>query len=462
MEGRGDRDTEPKEGKMAEPLNSGNISTRLQRIATMARERPDRAFRSIQHVIDMEWLKEAHRRTRKDGAAGVDGRTADEYAVHLEDNLQHLLDRLKSGTYRAPPVRRVHIPKGDGRKTRPIGVPTFEDKILQRAVAMLMSAIYEQDFLDCSYGFRPGRSAHDALEAVWKGIMSMNGAWVVEADIEGFFDAVDHGHLRSFLDRRVTDGVIRRVVHKWLKAGVMEQGSIRYPEAGTPQGGVISPLLANVMLHEVLDVWFAEQVAPRLRGRAQLVRFADDFVVICQLESDARRVMSVLPKRFERFGLRLHPDKTRVVRFERPRRGGDDGPEPPRPETFDLLGFTHYWGRSRKGSPVVKRLTANTRLRRALARVWRLCKLARHDPLDAQRAMLARQLQGHYAYYGITGNARRLGVFYFQVMKAWHNALRRRGGRRQLGWARFNAMLSRYPLPTPRVVHSAYRRSANP
>jgi len=447
---------------MAETLNSGDISTRLQRIATMAREQPERAFRSIHHAIDMEWLTEAHRRTRKSGAPGVDGQTASEYAQDLEGNLQRLLDRLKTGTYRAPPVRRVHIPKGDGRKTRPIGVPTFEDKILQRAVAMLMSAIYEQDFHDCSYGFRPGRSAHDALDAVWKSVMSMHGAWVVEADIEGFFDAVDHGHLRSFLDRRVTDGVIRRVVHKWLKAGVMEQGSVSYPDAGTPQGGVISPLLANVMLHEVLDVWFAEQVAPRLRGRAKLVRFADDFVVICQHESDARRVMDVLPKRFGRFGLTLHPDKTRVVRFERPRRAGGSGSERFRPETFDLLGFTHYWGQSRKGYPIVKRLTARSRLRRALKRVWVLCKFARHDPLEVQRAMLARQLQGHYGYYGITGNAQRLGVFYFRVMRAWHNALRRRGGRKRLSWERFNALLRRYPLPPPRVVHSIYRPSANP
>ncbi len=447
---------------MAEPLNSGDVSTRLQRIAKMAREQPERAFRSIHHVIDLEWLTEAHRRTRKSGAPGVDGQTASEYAEHLEDNLQRLLDRLKTGSYRAPAVRRVHIPKGDGRKTRPIGIPTFEDKILQRAVAMLMSAIYEQDFHDCSYGFRPGRGAHDALEAVWQSITSMRGGWVVEADIEGFFDAVDHGHLRSFLDRRVTDGVIRRVVHKWLKAGVMEKGSVSYPDSGTPQGGVISPLLANVMLHEVLDVWFAEQVAPRLHGRAELVRYADDFVVICQHESDARRVMDVLPKRFGRFGLTLHPDKTRIVRFERPRRGRGGGPRDPRPETFDLLGFTHYWGQSRKGYPTVKRRTARSRFSRALKRVWVLCKHARHDPLPAQRAMLARQLQGHYNYYGITGNARRLGVFYFQVTKAWHNALRRRGGKRRLNWERFKALLEHYPLPMPRVVHSIYRLPAKP
>jgi group II intron reverse transcriptase/maturase len=234
------------------------------------------ALTTLAHHIDVDFLREAYRRTRKDGAPGVDRQTADEYAQNLEANLQALLDRFKSGTYRAPPVKRVHIPKGDGSKTRPIGIPTFEDKVLQRAVAMVLEAIYEQEFLDCSYGFRPNRSAHQALDALWKTLTEMKGGWVLEVDIKGFFDSLDHGHLRGFLDQRVRDGVLRRAVDKWLKAGVMEAGVLTHPDAGTPQGGVVSPLLANVYLHEVLDRWFETQVRPRLVGRATLIRYADD------------------------------------------------------------------------------------------------------------------------------------------------------------------------------------------
>ena len=350
-EGKSVRLMEPNEGTMSESLNSGSISTRLERVAELARKHPERAFMSLHHVIDVEWLREAYRRTRKDAAVGVDGQSAEEYARNLEGNLEALRDRFRTGAYRAPPVRRVHIPKGDGR-TRPIGVPTFEDKILQRAVAMLLEAIYEQDFHPGSYGFRPGRNAHDALDALWKGVMSTGGGWVLEVDIQSFFDTLDHGALRSFLDKRVTDGVIRRAIDKWLKAGVLEAGAVTHPEVGTPQGGVISPLLANVYLHEVLDRWFETDVKPRLRGRAQLVRYADDFVLAFALEADARRVMAVLPKRFGKYGLTLHPDKTRLVKFTRPRTGGGGG-EGER-GSFELLGFNHHWARSRKGNWFVR------------------------------------------------------------------------------------------------------------
>ena len=234
-----------------------NISTKLDRIAKLAKQMPGTALRSLSHHIDLDWLREAHRRVRKDGAVGVDGQTAEEYAKNLESNLQSLLDRAKSGDhYRAPPVRRVHIPKADGSKTRPLGIPTFEDKILQKAVAMVLEAVYEQEFLPCSYGFRPRRSAHDALAAVWKQTMAVGGGWVLEADIEGFFDSVDHARLREVLSQRVSDGALTRLIGKWLKAGVMEDGVVRHLGTGTPQGGVISPLLANVYLHEVLDVWW--------------------------------------------------------------------------------------------------------------------------------------------------------------------------------------------------------------
>lgn len=223
--------------------NLGSISTRLRRIAQLAREAPERSFLSLAHYIDEYWLQEAYSRTRKDGAAGVDGTTAKQYAEQLRDNLRSLLDRFKSGQYQAPPVKRVHIPKGTGDQTRPIGIPTFEDKVLQRAVAMVLEAIYEEDFLACSYGFRPGRSAHEALRDLWRELMGMGGGWVLEVDIRSFFDELDHGHLRTFLDRRVRDGVIRRAIGKWLQAGVLEEGHLRHPVTGTPQGGVISPLL---------------------------------------------------------------------------------------------------------------------------------------------------------------------------------------------------------------------------
>jgi RNA-directed DNA polymerase len=244
---------EPLRGKMVETSSSESISTKLQRVAQVSREAPGMVWTTLAHYIDLGLLRGAYRRTRKDGAVGIDGQTAREYEEELEENLQSLLDRFQSGTYKAPAVKRVYIPKGDGKKTRPIGIPTFEDKVLQRAVTMVLEAVYEQDFMECSYGFRPGRSAHQALRALWSGLMDVGGGYVYEVDIRKFFDTLDPGHLRAFLDRRVRDGVIRKAIDKWLKAGVMEEGQLRYEELGTPQGGVISPLLANIYLHEVLD-----------------------------------------------------------------------------------------------------------------------------------------------------------------------------------------------------------------
>jgi len=304
-------------------------------------------FTSLNHHLGFTWLLVAYWGTRRDGAVGVDGITAADYEADLAANLRSLLDRAKSGSYRAPPVRRVHISKGPGSsETRPIGIPTLEDKVLQRAIVMLLQPIYEQDFKSCSYGFRPGRSAHQALEDLRQQLMKSGGGWVQEVDIRKFFDTLDHAHLRELLRRRVRDGVVLRLIGKWLNAGVMEGGAVTYPSTGSPQGGVISPLLANVYLHYVLDVWWEEVVEPRLRGRAFLIRYADDFVIGFTDESDARRVMEVLPKRFGKYGLSIHPDKTRLVPFARPQeqkgRGGPQGGTPLR--TFDFLGFTHYWG----------------------------------------------------------------------------------------------------------------------
>jgi RNA-directed DNA polymerase len=448
---------------MTETQSFEAISPRLQRIAELARGHPEWAFTNLAHHIDLDLLQEAYRRTRQDAAVGVDGQTAAAYAANLEGNLQALLDRLHEGAYRAPPVRRVYIPKGDGRSTRPIGIPTLEDKVLQRAVAMVLEPVYEADFLDCSYGFRPGRSAHQAVATLRQEVMAMNGGWVVEVDIRSFFDDLDHSHLRSFLDRRVRDGVIRRVVHKWLKAGVLEQGAVHYPDTGTPQGGVISPLLANVYLHEVLDVWFEGEVKPRLQGRGVLVRYADDFVLVFQQERDARRVLEVLPKRFGRFGLRLHPDKTRLVWFgQPPSRQGGGQLDRPRPGSFDFLGFTHYWGKSRQGRWVVKQKTARSRFTRTVKAIRAWCRDHRHLPLAAQRAMLAQKLRGHFNYYGITGNSQALERVHLEARRAWRKWLSRRSQRGRLSWERFRAILDRYPLPPPHVVHSAYRPVAKP
>lgn len=262
---------------MAGAQEPENVSTLQQRIAERAKQSPEMGFTSLAHLMDKYWMQIAFGRTRKDGAVGVDGQTVEDYiGDDLESKLRDLLDRAKSGTYRAPPVLRAHIPKGTGNETRPIGIPTFEDKVLQRAVVMVLETIYEQDFLDCSYGFRPGRSAHQALQAVWQQTMDLGGCWLVEVDIQKCFDTLDHVHLRELLKRRVQDGVLLRLIGKWLNAGVLDDGSLSFPEAGSPQGGVISPLLANVYLHYVLDVWFTQEVQPGLRGQSFLVRYADD------------------------------------------------------------------------------------------------------------------------------------------------------------------------------------------
>lgn len=441
---------------MARSPNLESVSTRLQRIAQLAQEDGSRSLVSLAHHIDTDFLREAYRRTRKDGAAGVDAQTAAEYAENLEENLQSLLNRFKSGSYKAPPVRRVHIPKGsDPSKTRPIGVPTFEDKVLQRAVAMVLEAVYEQDFLDCSYGCRPGRSAHQAIRDLREILMTMGGGWVLEADIQSYFDTLDHGHLRGFLDQRVRDGVLRRMVDKWLKAGVLEEGVLSHPAMGTPQGGVISPLLSNIYLHKVLDEWFETEVKPRLSGSAFLIRYVDDFVLVFQRESDARRVLEVLAKRFDRYGLRLHPDKTRLVRFGRPcsAEPGQEGVHE-EPRSFDFLGFTHFWARSRRGSWVVKRKTARNRLSRTLRRLHQWCQSHRHAPVAWQHTQLERKLRGHDEYYGITGNSKALCSLRHWTKRIWRKWLSRRSRTSKIKWVRFNLLLERYPLPKPRICHA--------
>lgn len=435
---------------MSEAMNSTDVSPKLQRIATIAKQHPDQPLNPLAHYIDEAWLFEAYRRTRKHGAVGVDGQTAGAYAQELSSNLRSLRDRARSGRYRAPPVRRSYIPKGDGAESRPLGIPTFEDKVLQRAVAMVLEAVYEPFFHEGSYGFRPGRSAHQALEATWHGLMGMGGGWVLEIDIRKFFETVDHDQLRSVLRQRVRDGDILRLINKWLKAGVMEAGEWHASRQGTPQGGVISPILANIFLHEVLDQWFEHTVKPRLCGQARLVRFADDAVLLFEHRGDAHRVMNVLPKRFARYGLSLHPEKTRLVPFRRP-------PKSVRrlrckPGTFDLLGFTHYWARSRRGSWVIKRKTAKDRFSRALKAINQWCRQHRHWPIPAQWAALWRKLKGLYAYYGIIGNVASLACLRYRVRRIWRFWLGRRSQRGRMPWARYVRLLETFPLPEPRRV----------
>jgi group II intron reverse transcriptase/maturase len=431
-----------------------HILTKQQKIAQKSRQSPQMAWTCLAHHIDLDWLEAAWRRTRKDGAAGIDGVTAQEYERQLTENLTALLNRFKSGSYRAPPVRRVHIPKEGTKKTRPIGIPTLEDKILQRAVQMVLEPLYEQDFLDCSYGFRPRRSAHQALEALWRGLMRMGGGWVVDLDIQSFFDSVDKARMREFLDKRVRDGVLRRTLGKWMKAGVIEAGQYSRPEHGVPQGGVISPLLSNLYLHEVLDLWFEHEVKPRLRGSAFMVRFADDAVLVFKQEVDARRVLEVLPKRIGRFGLLLHPDKTRLVDFRIPSKRDKAGTQGER--SFDVLGFTHYWGRSRKGRWVVQRKTGKSRFGRAVRRIAQWCRANRHQPVAVQCKALRQKLKGHYAYYGISGNAKSLSRFRSEAQRQWRKWLGRRSHAGRMNWERFQRLSQRYPLPPVRVVHSPH------
>lgn len=424
-------------------MESESVSTKQRRIAELARIHPMVSFTSLAYHIDLRWLHEAYKRTRKDGAVGVDGQTAEEYSKDLGNNLRSLLERAKSGTYVAPPVRRKNIPKGSsGHETRPIGMPTFEDKVLQRAVHMVLEPLYEQDFLDCSYGFRPEISAHDALEALWKQAMEIGGGWIIDLDIWKFFDTMDHAHSRNILKRRVCDGVLVRLIGKWLNAGVMESGSLSYPEMGSPQGGVISPILSNIYLHEALDTWFADVVKPRLKGKAYIVRYADD----------ALRVMEVLPKRFGKYGLTIHPEKTRLIDFRKPKAQG--GVKPSRPATFNFLGFTHYWGRSKKGRWYIRRKTKKSRFSRALKGIDEWCRRNRHLSLKQQHKMITLKVRGHFAYYGITGNGMGIVRFRNQVERIWRKWLNRRFRNPDMPWERFQRLKKSFALPPANVVHS--------
>ena len=426
------------------------ISTQLQGIAEQAACYPDMVFNNLYHKINVDMLREAYRQTRKDKAPGVDKVTAREYAENLDENLNNLRDRLKTGMYVAPPVERVWIDKENGKK-RPIGKPTFEDKIVQRAVEMILSAIYEQMFYELSHGFRKGHIQHQALHELREQCIRLNIGWIVSADITGLFDNIDHGHLREIIKQRVNDGGILRLIGKWLNAGVMEEGIVTYPEKGTPQGGVISPLLSNIFLHHVLDDWFVREVKPRMKGRCFIIRWADDFIIGFELESDARRVMEVLPKRFARFGLALHSEKTTMIPFRKPSLNNKAGTKK---GTFDFLGFTFFWARSRRGYWVIKKKTLKKRLRRFLRMLWHWCRDNRHEPLKEQCKILCAKLRGYYQYYGVRGNYKVLEVVFEYAEKAWRYWLSRRSHKGGISWEKFEKLRGSYPFPKPRIVHN--------
>jgi len=432
-------------------LSSGSVSTRQHRIAHIAGKYSTEALTTLAHHIDMAWMHEAFSKVKRKSTPGVDGVTVTEYAEDLDARLGSLLSRMKDGSYRVAPVKLAHIPKNE-TEMRTIGMPTVERKVMERAVQMALEPLYETAFLESSHGFRPRRSVHTALDDLRGALKDMGGGYVLDVDIRNFFGSIPHAQLREILGYRVKDRVIARLIHKCLKAGVWEDEVITFDDEGVPQGGVLSPLMSNVFLHVVLDEWLEREIKPRLRGRIHMVRFADDFVIVCEDQHDAERVMAVLPKRFARYGLQIHPDKTRLIDFRHPWRSDE------KPGTFDFLGFTFLWGRTRKGGYAVMRKTSAKSMRKCVRKVHQWCKANRHKPLGWQHAGLCGKLVGHYAHYGKYGNSREVGKFHYLVKRKWQYWLNRRSRKRDgMPWKRFASLTNgRYKLPDPRIRKQVY------
>jgi RNA-directed DNA polymerase len=431
---------------MSAASTANEVSPKLLEVMERAKRSPQMRFFSLAHLIDENALKRAHHRLRKDAAVGVDGITKEQYGEELENNVRDLLGRMKTMRYRHQPLRRVHIPKEKG-KTRPIGISSVEDKVVQGALREVLEAVYEPIFSDCSYGFRRERGAHDALRALNQVLVRGEVNWILEADIESFFDNINRKMLMEMLQERVADTSLLRLVGKCLHVGIFEGQQYIEPDEGTVQGSGLSPLLGNVYLHHVLDQWIERDVLPRLDGKAHLIRYADDFVIGFEKEHDAKRVMDVLRQRFERYGLQLHPEKTRLMPFVRPNKWDDESKGP---ATFDLLGFTIYWMKTRAGwMPRLK--TRTGRLRRAIANVTDWCRRHRHEPVKEQRTALSRRIVGHFNYYAVNGNFRSLKMLLCEVQRAWRKWLSRRGQRKPLTWKRFEDLLRKHPLPEPRI-----------
>src|SRR5712664_1285461 len=433
---------------MPSALTLENMSPGLLKVVERAQREPEGRFHSLAYLIDVPALGRAYRRMRSDAAVGIDEVTKEQYGQELEANLQALHARLKDKRYRHQPIRRVHIPKGQG-KTRPIGISAFEDKLVQDAVREVLEAIYEQDFLECSYGFRPGRSAHDAVRTLDQIVHRGEVQWILEADIVSFFDSLDRSELKKMLEIRVADGALLRLIGKCLHVGVLDGEAFAEPERGTTQGSVLSPLLGNVYLHYVLDRWFVTEVKPRLRGQATLIRYCDDFLIGFEREDEARRVLAVLDKRLRRFGLTLHPDKTRLWPFWRPPTTQQSGQGL---ATFDFLGFTFYWARSRQGRWGMWCKTRRASLRRAKEAIYVWCRRHRHQPIEAQHVALGQRLRGHFNYFGVSGNFRSLVRVAEATKRAWYKWLCRRSQRKRLNWERFSDLLRQFPLPRPRIT----------
>jgi len=422
------------------------MSTVELQIAERARKFKGEALHSLYPFIDATMLQESYKRLNKQSAKGVDGKTWQQYGLELPERQDRLLEEFRTGRYKAPAIRRVYIPK-DKHSRRPLGIPTIEDKVMQESVRRVLNPIYEEDFKPFSYGFRSGRSPHQAIEYMFKEVSFGKKHYIIDADIKNYFGCINHGMLRDFLDKRVKDGVIRKMIDKWLKAGVMESGNVSYPEHGTPQGSVISPLLSNIYLHYVLDEWFSEQVQHLLKGKSFIVRYADDFVLGFTDKTDAERVMAVLPKRFARYGLTLHPEKTRLIDLN-DERGGKG-------RSFDFLGFTHFLSKSLKGNKVLKRKTSSKRLTRAILNVSNYIQRNRHMKLRDLITAINIKLRGHYNYYGVTFNSRSLERFYRMVRFGLFKWLNRRGGKTKLNWNRFSDYVEKFtPLLQPFIKHS--------
>jgi RNA-directed DNA polymerase len=431
---------------------SEELSPKFLKVMQRAKRDPQGPLRALAHLIDEQALRRAFRRLRKDAAVGVDGITKEQYGERLDDNVRDLHNRLRAMRWRHQPIRRVHIPKARG-KTRPIGISATEDKVVQGALCELLEVAYEPVFLDCSYGFRPGRSAHDALSVLDGALFRGEVNWVVEADIVSYFDSIDRKMLMEMLRERIDDQSLLRLVGKCLHVGILDGEEYSEPDEGAVQGSALSPMLGNVYLHHVLDHWFEQVVRPRLHGKALLVRYADDIVIGFEHREDAERVMAVLPRRFERYGLKLHPDKTRLLPFGRP----PDDHDGKGPATFDLLGFTLYWRRTRAGrwAPAFKTRMAS--FHKAVLALAAWCRSHRHDAVKEQHAALCRRINGHCNYFAVNGNSRSVQRLLWRIRRTWRKWLNRRGSPKPINWARFQDLLRDYPLPDARVRVQLWR-----
>ena len=433
--------------------DSENLPNAMERIRQAASRDKRLRFTTLwHHVYNFEHLRKAYFGLKRNAAPGVDGETWRHYGEDLEGNLQDLADRLKRGAYRAKPVRRSFIPKPDGRQ-RPLGVTVLEDKIAQRATVEVLNAIYETNFLGFSYGFRPGRKPHDALNALYGAIMTRKVSWVLDADIRGYFDAISHEWLEKFIEHRIADKRVLRHIKKWLNAGVLEEGAVTHNEEGVPQGGSISPLLANVYLHYVLDLWADQWRSKHADGDVIIVRYCDDFVVGFQNRNDAERFLADLRERLLKFNLELHKDKTRLIEFGRFAAQNRKSQGKGKPGTLDFLGFTHICGKTENGKFMVLRHSIGKRIRAKLMELKIELKRRLHNPVPVVAKWLRVVLLGHYRYYGVPGNNRKLHSFYFHLSRIWHKALLRRSQRHRLNWERMDRLINRW-LPRPRIYHS--------